>query len=647
MAETNLSFAKVVSTPTLNAWSQAYSAGRLFAVLSLTLSQEAGEKLNEVGKDLISTLESEFFTLENKDLESIKQAVLTTTARIPSDIKFSFVLCYLAENVLYLFTIGGGKAVLKRGEKIGTVLEGEDSTNVKSASGYVQDQDVIILQTKQFLNIISSSALASAMERNKPDDIAEDLAPHVHERAEGGAAALVLVYKEGAGIDPVVIPEPEIAKPEEEIEALDGEIPVVDIDESPVSFESETEDDEPAEIGPAIETIATPSIEDIPSMGPKPVPSVPQPSMDLPSDSLEEMSNQSPFLTDQMPKRTRLSKGFSLGFLKKLPQFSRQRKIILTIAGVLLVLILATSFLAINNKNSASDKKLFTSVYQQANSKYEEGQNLKDLNSSLSQQNLNEAKSILETNIPKFKEGTNERQQLEDLLSKVTLQTSSVSDGQSVTPQTVDKSESKILSYELNNSDANFFAQNDDNVFFLDGTGVSSIDKGNDKKSQVIKKSWKTDGGIGLFGSNVYVLDKDSGVLKFVPSDSTYTKSSYFSDSTPDLTDSVSMAIDGSIFILHKGGSIDKYTKAKKDDFTISGLDKSLSSPSKIFTDSDTDNLYILDNGNSRIVVMDKSGKFQKAYSADILKSAKDFEVIEKDKKVFVLNGDKVYQINL
>ena len=72
MAGVNLAFSKVVATPTPTAWSQAYSAGSLFAAISLyspQIPQTEENNLNNIGKDLISTLESEFFTLENKDLE--------------------------------------------------------------------------------------------------------------------------------------------------------------------------------------------------------------------------------------------------------------------------------------------------------------------------------------------------------------------------------------------------------------------------------------------------------------------------------------------------------------------------------------------------------------------------------------------------
>jgi len=634
MAETNLAFSKVVATPTPTAWSQAYSAGRLFAVISLqadTIPQEGEEHLTSIGKDLISTLESEFFTLENKNLDSIKQALTTTITRVREDIKISLVVCFLSENVLYLFAAGGGKAVLKRGEKIGTVLQADDESVIKSASGYVAEGDIIILQTKSFLRVIPSSTLASSLDHNSPDQIAENLAPHVHDKAEGGASAVILLYKEGqvqdiSGTLPNVLTESESGTNEtledkREVTTEDGPVPAI--------LQSESEDiNEPVE---SQETTKPPTITPI-------------------DETDNDLLNQtpSPFLTDQFPRRSRFSFGFGLPFLRKIfPGFPRQRRIILIIAAVLIALIGVTSFLALSSRQTSQNQKLFTSVFAKAQEKYDEGRNLKDLNAPLAQDSFKGAKKILDDNKNKFKDNSNEKKQILVLLDKVNGEISNVSTGESVSAKEVRESDSKILSYEINNSGTTYFTQNSDNVYFLDGTGVSQIDKGNDKKTQVIKKDWKEDGGIGLFGSNIYVLDRKDGILKFIAaSSSSYTKAEYFTGNSPDLGSTVDMTINGSVYILFKDGHIDKYTRAKKDAFEISGLDKPLLGASRIFT-NDESNLYILDNGNSRVVVLDKTGKFKKAYSANIIKKAKDFEVSEKDKKIYVLSGGKVYQIDL
>ena len=228
-----------MATPTPTAWSQAYSAGRLFAAFSLetnAIPQEGEEHLTSIGKDLISTLESEFFTLEKKDLESIKQALTTTVGRVREGITLSMVLCFLSENVLYLFTSGGGKAILKRGEKIGTVLEADESQNIKSASGYVQEEDIIILQTKSFQKVIPPSTLASSLDNNTPDNIAENLAPHLHEKSEGAASAVILLYKEGNAQGIAVTPA-QVSEDENAETSSSEPIPVEDVDEEAQTLE--------------------------------------------------------------------------------------------------------------------------------------------------------------------------------------------------------------------------------------------------------------------------------------------------------------------------------------------------------------------------------------------------------------------------
>ena len=74
MADSNLNFSSIVATPTHHLWSQAYNAGKLFAVLSLEKEKKEeqevtpSEDLGVLGKDLLSTFEQDFFTLEKKDL---------------------------------------------------------------------------------------------------------------------------------------------------------------------------------------------------------------------------------------------------------------------------------------------------------------------------------------------------------------------------------------------------------------------------------------------------------------------------------------------------------------------------------------------------------------------------------------------------
>lgn len=634
MAGANLAFSKVVATPTPNAWSQAYSAGSLFAAISLQSSSASLESdLNTIGKDLISTLESEFFTLERKDLESIKQAITTTISRLPEGVSLSFVICYLNENILYLYATGGGKAVLKRGDKIGTVLEGEEEKEVKSASGYVQNNDIIILQTKQFLRIIASSTLASSLDKNIPEEIAEELAPHVHDKSEGGASAVILSYKEGEA--------------ESVAETEETTIDEVAATETTVEISAISKEEFPSE--EQISKVEIPNLENTPEeisevINPtQPVSQSAPIENPMPERLQTTQETASPFLADRMPK-----KRFSIG-IGGIKRLSRSRKLILLVGSLLVVVIIIIALLAIRNQQSSNTKELFEGIYNQAQDNYDEGVSLRDLNASLSQESFKKAQAILEKNKDTFTQGSDEDTKIEELLDKVTQEVGEDSSGggETSTASEVDKSESKLLSYELDNSGASYFTQNKDFVYFLDGKGINKIDKGNDEKEVVTKKDWETEGGIGVFGSNIYVLDKADGILKFVPSADAYSSTDYFSSDAPDFKDAAAMAIDGSVYVLWEDGSLKKYTRGAEDDFTVSGLEKPLSSPTRIWTTEDQDNIYILDKGNSRIIVLDKEGKFVKAYSADIIKAAKDIDVAEADKKIFVLSGDKVYKIDI
>lgn len=634
MAGNNLSFSKIVATPTTNAWSQAYSAGSLFAAISLQsdIIPQVDENLGTLGKDLISTLESEFFPLETKNLDSIKGAINTTFSKVKEDVKLSFVVCYLNDNILYLYAAGGGKAILKREEKIGTVIDSDTSREIKSASGYVQDKDFIVLQTEPFLKTVATPTLAAALDRENPEEVAEELAPHVHEKTEGGASAVILNYS---------LNSTGVAAPEDEA------VPVA----AAAAVASQIGNDE-EELNEEIKNVSESNLED------SNLDEIPKENMNenlapqsmeqkIETESTQEVTEEktetdtSPYLTDQ--KSRRRVPGFGLGRLRRM----RRRRLLVLVGLIIIILVIIAGVFFFLNRGSGSNQALFNDVYAQANSKFEECQSLQDLNASLAQEKCQEAQQIITQNLSNFPEGSDEYNQMQNLLNQVNSVLGNGGSSEATSTATeVDKSESQILSVEIDNPDSDYFTQNEDFIYYITSKGVTKLDKGNSQEEEIIDESWEEAGGIGVFGSNVYVLDKTDNILKFVPSGNEFSQSNYLTSDT-DLTTSAAMAIDGSIYILDSSGSISKFTKGAKDDFSISGLEKSMSSPTRIVTGEDFENIYVLDNGNSRIVVFNKDGAFVKAYTADILKSARDIDPQEGENAIFVLSGDKVYKIDM
>lgn len=575
-----MEFAKIVATPTETSWSQVYNAGNLFAVLSLatsSLSEEEDDFLNITGKEVFETLEKEYFALEEKNLASIKKVFGQVLQKIPEGILGSLVVGAIisdAKDILYVFASGGGKIALKRGEEIGLVLDSQiDIASPTSASGFLKDGDIIILQTKQFTEVISESELAAALDSLPPSEIAETLSPKIHEKEEGGASAIVLKVKKAKALEEVE--EEMIPKEEAETITQEGRTP----------------------------------IENIPPW----------------KETLTKIKNY-------------------LNFLKQ--NASHPKKVFLTVALILLLVFVLSIFFAVKKKEEIKTQALLQEIYTPAQKKYEEGQALLGLNKNLAREDLLQAQKILIEGKFKFKPNSKEGKQISDLLKKTNDSLSSLLEVNTADAKKVDEKTSPLLAYEKNNPSALFLTQDDKNIYFVSNKEVGSVDKATQKTKTLIQNEshWTTPGGIGTYLGNIYVLDKKSNeILKFVGGTS---KTNYLAESA-DFSNASSIAIDSSIYVLSSNGTIKKFTRGKSEGFSISSLDKPLSKPARIATDVNLDNIYILDNGNGRIVVIDKKGGYQAQYQAEILKDAKDFEVLESLKKIYILSRNKIWEINL
>ena len=588
MADSNLTFAKVVANPSVYSWSQAYHAGKLFAVLSLETEDDLKEKdyLNVLGKEILDNLEQEFFALEKKDLESIKQAVLETSKKVADDVSCSFSVAAFIGNILYVYILGDGKITLKRDGKLGNLIESYDqtSTSLKFASGFLQDDDTIILQTKQFARAISSEVLTELLNTLTPSEAAENLAPLIHEKEESGASSIIINYKPEEKIEDPIQEEPEEIKEEHVTE------------EQPAPFYE------------------------------------------------SNFSNSAKFTNSLRPLRSVFSK-------IKFPgtsSLNHPRKVILTVVVLIVIVFVASVAFALKNQQDTKVKAEFAQIYPAAEKKYEEGQGLMELNQILAKDSFTQAKNILEQGVNKLPKNSSEQKQVLSLLEKINSALGSSANLAKVSAKQVDLSKSAILSLETKQSGVSY-AYDDKNIYMLSTDGIYSFDLDGANKKQIIKNSdiWQSGVSVFPYSGYLYVTDKKQGqIIKFIPTDTGYSNNNYFAQ-TQDFPKAVSMAIDNNIYVLSSDGSINKYFKGSSADFSLKGLDKDLSSPIKIYTTPDFDNIYVLDKGNGRIVVFDKSGNYKAAYSASIIKNAKDFDVLEKDKIIYILSSGKLYEIDL
>lgn len=188
-------------------------------------------------------------------------------------------------------------------------------------------------------------------------------------------------------------------------------------------------------------------------------------------------------------------------------------------------------------------------------------------------------------------------------------------------------------------------------VYSLD-KGLVKTDTQAGETKAVVKKDddWGEIVDIYGFANRIYLLDRSKNqVWKYVPVVAGYSeKQTYFKEGVKaDLGSVKKLQIDSSVWILKGGGEITKFTQGTPDYFSLSGLDKPVKEVKSFFVSDETDNLYLLDSGNKRLLVLDKKGVYKTQYQSDQFANFSDLVVDEKRKKVYLLAGSKIFQLEL
>ncbi len=581
---------KIVATTSETSWSQAYHAGGFTAVLSITSHEEhsTSHELQTTGKELLDTLVSEYFTLTTKDLETVKGAIEATIRKVPKHIEASLVVAAVIKNILYVVVADEGKALLKRGEKVGVLLEvkPEDTDRVASVSGFLESGDIVLLTTPAFNTVVSHEDIVMAFERDNAEEIAEILAAPVHKADNGAAAGLVFFFHED--------------------EAAEAALPIREHSHGAIAYPLRPKEGEEPEEKSEIK-------------GEEPV-----------------KDTSLPGFIDQSPTGRRQG-------------FSHHQKLFLTIAVILAAVLIGSVVIFQQRQQSAKLQQEFQAVYAPAKAKYDEGQGLLQLNKSMAISDFQSAEGMLNSTKGTFPASSTEGKQIAILLGQVATSLTSATKIPVVTAVKAPDNASPLLSF-VAKQNPTFFAEDATNFYTADTTGITQYDQKTNAKKVIIKNNndYKTIGGFDEYFGNFYIADTTSGIVKYVAGSGGYGSSAYFASGvTPDLSKVVSLTIDGSIWLLSSDGIISKYTRGTQDSFTVSGLDTPLKNPTQILTGVNFANVYVFDKGNGRVIELKKDGSFIAQYPADVLSSATAIDVSENDKKIYILSNGTIYQLDL
>ena len=211
----------------------------------------------------------------------------------------------------------------------------------------------------------------------------------------------------------------------------------------------------------------------------------------------------------------------------------------------------------------------------------------------------------------------------------------------------------QILAGQMQLGDAQFATINGDKIYvYSKDKGILKVSQDTGKIIQVIKPDpeWLRIADLYGFAANVYLLDEfKNQVWKYIGTDNGFSeRRSYLkSDTKADFAAARKLQIDGAVWVLRSDNKILKFVQGGEDFYSLSGFGTPINYLKSFYVSDETESVYLLDNDHSRVVLTKKNGEYLSEYDGDKFKTADDLIVDEKNKKLYLLESNKLYLVGL
>jgi hypothetical protein len=522
--------------------------------------------------------------------------------------------CSVIGDVVYTAAGGGAAVSILREGMLAKILESGEvgGKYVVSASGYPKDSDILVLATSSFLNVFADGTIRAALIGGEPTEAVEKLAPTIHSGKESGDIGAVFI-----------------------------------------KFKKKV--------------INIPQVQEIKETVKKKI----------------NVKNTISVLLNTVKRKT--------GNLVKFPErkifignpigdvgVNRGRKLYISVGVILLLLLTVSIGFGIKRNTEQKRKSQYQDRLVSARHQFDEAVGLYQLDTNRARELYSESYRVVNQLISEGVSDTeldalsadlaNERGRiLGEYESKTELfvELSLISDGfvgaklfsTDENLYVLNEGSDRIITVAYNTKRSEVVAGPDrvsgtkeiavysERVYLVKDDGVYEMGDGD---SRVIDIDLGGDFLIYSYAGNIYILRKNLGVIeRYTAGESGFSSGANWMSSgvEPDFSNVISWAIDGSIWTLDAFGGIDRFTLGNPQVFNVSGVAPAITNPKAIFTSESSEFLYVLDPQESRVVVIDKEGNFKAQYKGEGIKEAKAFAVSEREKKIIILTGEKLYSI--
>ena len=188
-------------------------------------------------------------------------------------------------------------------------------------------------------------------------------------------------------------------------------------------------------------------------------------------------------------------------------------------------------------------------------------------------------------------------------------------------------------------------------LFSTDRNGFLLLDT-QKKTWKSLDATWPTPNSrvqsVAIYQNRLYTLDAaHTSIVRFTIGATSLGTGTLWLKEAAQLSAARSLQVDGSIFVLQPHGVVELYANGRKGTLTLSTIDPPLTDATRLITDSTMTNIYLVDPGHHRIVVMTKTGKLVDQYTSPTWTDLRDITVNEKTKTAYALSGVTISSFTL
>lgn len=661
--------------------------GVLLAVVSISASSKFDAEA--AGKKVLAALRENFYSQNSGGiLVALEHAVVAAHQRLltivfsggdESAVDFDLVAGVLWGSVFYLAQLGNGRAVILRGGKLrlighkkdGGELAASDRPEVKTASGLLEDGDVLSLGTPKFFELVPNVELEAMLGAESVKKVTNEIAGKVKE--DPMAAGVVLMI--GGGVEEAVTNELEPVKESAKVEKEELR--------EPEKIEPPKEDADllakaacggrvqVSQFKGRLDTLVAKAKGGLGPVGMRAGEQV---------GTIRRRYGRKEYLNIFMEKVRQLwdRLGRPRTAMEGVDQ-AKNRRTLLTLAALLLVILLVG--VVINNfmKGSGRDRGRFDNLVSTAQGQYDEAQQAQSNDKARAEEllasasdNLKEAGGMhfddkkvgnLQSKIVALLDGLEgivavNPTQVFDLSSlRLGAQGSAMTGGGVVLyvldaagalySVNVSGKSGEVLSSDVALKHGSGMTLVGNSLYsMVPGAGIYSYDLISRKLTLVsaVSPTWGRIDGMAGYQNFLYLLDSGNNMIwRYSPTARGLGSATTWLKSGSDLSGASAISVDGSVWVGGKG-TVGKYANGRPSAFIMSG-NPQLGQVTVMYEDAATKNIYLV-NGKS-VVVVGKDGQYVGQYKSDKFDGVTGIAVDEGAGKAYILAQSKVYEFDL